>query len=226
MTKSILTVFAGAALVAGTILAEEGGADPKAGFKKYAEMGAGVYNQKTESVNGKNVFKSCIIVGEARFSTALGVRKGLSVARRNAKLSAEATFISWMKTHVSSVSSSGDETVYELTGKNGEDNPSENAASAETSSQQITSAAQGAIRGMQKEYEWRDSESNMLYVVYAWKPDFAELTTQVEQAMEPAPAQQTKTPKGKTSSSEGKKDGETKTFEDKELIAPGAEEFF
>lgn len=224
MNKSIITMISGTVLAVGTIFAQEGGEDQNAKMKAYAEMGAGVQNVKTETVNGKNVFKSCIIVGEARFSTALGIGKGLSVARRNAKLKAEAEFVSWLKTHTSAVRSNGDETVMELSGKDGED-VAETAASTETSSEQITSAAQGAIRGMQKIGEYRDSELKMLYVIYAWKPGFAELTTQVEQAMEPTPAQQTKPPKGKTSSPEDKNDGEKKPFEEKVLVAPDAAEF-
>ena len=97
------------------------------------------------------------------------------------------------------------------------------AASTETSTEQITSAAQGAIRGMQKIGEYRDSEQKMLYVIYAWKPGLAELATQVEEGMEPA--KQEKTQKDKSSSAKGAKDAEKKPFEDKVLVAPEADEF-
>lgn len=223
MNKSILTLIAGATMVAGTILAQDGGGDANAKMRAYAEMGAGVQVPKTENVNGKNVLKHCIIVGEARFSTALGVGKGLSIARRNAKLSAEAAFVSWMKTHVSSVSSYGDETVFELAGKDG-DEVAETGSSSETSSQQINSAAEGAIRGMQKIGEWRDPENKMLYVIFAWKPGFAEIAAGVERDMEPPPSEKI-SPREPSPDAKDARGGKGKPFEEKVLIAPGAEEF-
>lgn len=225
MNKSILTVIAGAAMLTTQALFAQDGEDAQsAKMKAYAEMGAGVQMPKTEKVNGKNVFKHCIIVGEARFSTALGVGKGLSVARRNAKLKAEAEFVSWMKTHVSAVRSNGDETVMELSGKDGE-LESETGTSTETSSEQITSAAQGAIRGMQKIGEWRDSENKMLYVIYAWKPDFAEMAAEVERGMEPPQPSQKQSAEKTQVRKEEAEDDKKAPFREKVLVAPGAEEF-
>lgn len=227
MNKSILTAIAGAAILTTHALFAQDGEDAQnAKMKAYAEMGAGVQNVKTESVNGKNVFKSCIIVGEARFSTVFGVSKGLSIARRNAKLKAEAEFVSWMKTHVSAVATHGEETVIELSSKDGDDkSQSESGNSTQTDTEQITSAAQGAIRGMQKIGEWRDPENKTLYVVYAWKPGLAEIATEVERGMEP-PKQSQKTSSEKVPVSKDGAEGDKKPpFKEKVLVAPGAEEF-
>ena len=69
-------------------------------IKQLAELGPGIHKVKQDE---RKALKSCVVVGQARISTALGQAKGLEVARRNARLSAEKEFVKWVRTNVASV---------------------------------------------------------------------------------------------------------------------------
>ena len=186
-------------------------------IKELAELGPGVHKvKKTEN----NVFKSCVVVGQARISTVLGISKGLETARRNAKLKAEAEFVSWLKTHTASVRSLGDETEFTLKGDG--DKESETGTSSETSTETITSSAQGAVRGLTLIGSSQDSETKMLTQVYAWKPDYARIVDQVESAMKPEVKVST-TPAAKKESEKSKT--QNKGIKSKTVVSPEAKEF-
>ncbi|MBO5904951.1 MAG: hypothetical protein J6Q84_00875 [Kiritimatiellae bacterium] len=181
-----------------------------------AELGSGVHKVKTDD---NNVFKSCVVVGQSRISTVLGSSKGLEVARRNAKLKAEAEFVSWLKTHTSSVRSSGDETEFTLKGDG--NNKSESGTSSETSTESITSSAQGAVRGLTLIGSHHDPETKMLTQVYAWKPDYARIADQIEDAMKPVdiPARE---PAANNASNQP---NQSKGLKKKTIVSPEAAEF-
>ena len=72
-----------------------------------ANLCPGVHDIKKD--NGQ--LKSLKVVGSARISTALGAAKGLEVAQSRAQLSAQQQFVEWIKANVSSIRSSGSETI-------------------------------------------------------------------------------------------------------------------
>lgn len=128
-----------------------------------AELGPGVHKIKSDDYGR---LESCIVVGQARISTVLGVSKGLLVARRNAKLSAEKEYVKWMKTHVKAVEKSGDETLFIL--ENAGEGLLETGKSIETNEETIEVEAQGAVRGLQVLGVHQDGETKLLSVVLGW----------------------------------------------------------
>lgn len=194
----ILTAFAGIALLAApTVWAEDGEEEaeeeaeeevekPKENeWKKYGEMGAGVYNIKLAEDGS---MKSCIIVGQARISKALGKAKGLMNAKKAAKTNAEGEFISFLKSHVSNVRQSGDTTEIHITGIDENGDPIEDAKSTETTSQITTSQAQGQLRGMQLIAFDQNAEDETLTQIYGWKPALAAASAGAAGAMNTADA--------------------------------------
>ena len=227
MTVSVMKIIIGAVLMlaAHSGMAENVFGVPAQGdtvktqdsMQELAELGPGVHRvKKTEN----NVFKSCVVVGQARISTVLGKSKGLATARRNAKLKAESEFVSWLKTNTASVRSSGDETEFTLKGEG--TSTAESGKSTETSVETIISSAQGAIRGLSLIGSHHDSETSTLTLIYAWKPDFAKLTDQVETAMEPNRQEHSGANRKKGNGAHRKTASPVKT---KTVVAPGAEEF-
>jgi len=230
--KKIMTLAA-CTLVASAAFAEEKDATPENqvaqnaaqeqataqdSIKELAELGPGVHKvKKTEN----NVFKSCVVVGEARISTVLGMSKGLATARRNARLKAESEFVSWLKTNTSSVRSFGDETEFTLKGD--DEKNTETGASTETNTETITSSAQGAVRGLTLIGSTQDPETKMLMQVYAWKPDYARIADQVESAMKPAPVSAPAA--GDKKEKPEKPNAQPSTIKAKTVVAPEAKEF-
>lgn len=197
--------------------AQENAAKTQDSIQELAELGPGVHRVKKTA---NNVFKSCVVVGQARISTVLGKSKGLEIAHRRAELQAESKFVSWLKTHASSVRSRGDEADFILKGDR--NNQSEDGAATEVSSESITSSAQGAIRGLSLIGSHRDLETSTLTLVYAWKPDFAKLADQVESAMEPNQKKQSRANRKNVKRAHDKIAPPMKT---KTVVAPEAEEF-
>lgn len=186
-------------------------------IKELAELGPGVHKvKKTDN----NVFRSCVVVGQSRISTVLGISKGLETARRNAKLKAEAEFVSWLKTHTSSVRSLGDATEFTLKGDG--DKESELGTSSETSTESITSSAQAAVRGLTLIGSSQDPETKTLTQVYAWKPDYARIVDQVEAAMKHEEKPST-TPDAKIEAEKSK--SRNQGIKAKMVVSPEAKEF-
>ncbi len=70
---------------------------------KLAALGPGVHKiQKGK----KGQITSCVVVGQARISTALGKAKGLELARDKANLDCSAQFVKWLKEEASVYQSS------------------------------------------------------------------------------------------------------------------------
>ena len=233
--KKIMTLAA-CTLVASATFAEENVAAPENqaaqnaaqeqsaaqdSIKELAELGPGVHKVKTAD---GNVFKSCVVVGQARISTVLGASKGLATARRNAKLSAEAAFVDWLKTKTSSVRSRGDETEFKLKGDG--ETQTEAGASTETSTETITSCAQGAVRGLTLIGSRRDPETKMLTQVYAWKPGYARIADQIESAMKPEPsAASASAPATRGKANADAPKTQSSPIKEKTVVAPEAKEF-
>ena len=193
--------------------------DTNSTIRALADLGPGVHKVKTSP---NNTFQSCVVVGQARISTVLGASKGIMTARRNAKLSAESEFVSWLKTNTSSVRTSGDATEFTLKGDGTQ--TSETASSEETSTETITSAAQGAIRGLTLIGSFQDAETKVLTLVFAWKPSVADATRQVGDAMsdKTAPAESPSAPA--PSPAEGEKSVQP-GLSTKVAVTPEAAEF-
>lgn len=214
----ILVIHVGMAENASVTFAQGDAVKTQDSIQQLAELGPGVHKVK-KGVN--NVFKSCVVVGQARVSTVLGMSKGLATARRNAKLKAESEFVSWLKTNTASVRSSGDETEFTL--KSEGTSTSESGQSTETEVETITSSAQGAIRGLSLIGSHHDAKTAMLTLVYAWKPDFVKFADQVETAMEPNRKEQSGANRKEEGNGAPRKT--TPSIKTKTVVAPGAEEF-
>lgn len=155
-------------------------AQPQDSVKVMADLGKGVHKvKKTEDGH----FRSCVVVGQARISTVLGPAKGMMTAQRNAKLDAESAFVAWLKSHTKSIEQSGDKTEFVLKGD--EEGHSETASSTETNSSLVQTSAEGAIRGLS--LIGKEVSGEILTLVYAWKPDYAEITREVAAEMNKEP---------------------------------------
>jgi hypothetical protein len=115
--------------------------DPR--IARWAALGPGVHDVKKNASGG---MQSCIVVGQARISTAFGVARGRMDAQRNARLSAEAEFVRWLQSNVQAVIASGNEQVLVLESAGGQ--RTETGRAVETNSEEIRTAAEGAVRGL------------------------------------------------------------------------------
>lgn len=201
MNKHIAFAFAGATLLVAPVFAQEASpaatsvpaqapaetpaiapaaVQPGDSVQNLAALGKGVHKvKKTEDGH----FRSCVVVGQARISTTLGAAKGMMTAQRNAKLDAESAFVTWLKANTKSVEQSGDKTEFVLKGD--ETGRSETGSSTETSSSLVQTSAEGAIRGLS--LIGKDVSGEILTLVYGWKPDYAEITREVEAEMNKEP---------------------------------------
>lgn len=144
------------------------------GVENLAALGDGCHNIKKE--NGR--LKSMKIVGSARISSALGTTKGLQIARQRAKLAAQQEFIEWIKTNVTGMRSSEDETVLQL--ESGSDGPTESGKSLETDKRTIASQAEGLVRGLT--LIGKKQEGETLTLVFGWSSKNTDLARQAEAA--------------------------------------------
>ena len=137
-------------------------------IKQLAMLGPGVHKIKKNESSG--ALLSCVVVGQARISTVLGLSEGLIDARRNAKQNAEAEFVKWVKTNVKVVETNGKERILKLEGTG--DQRNETGKSIQTDTVSISSAAQGAVRGLQVVgYDQQEGTGeSMLTVVLGWSP--------------------------------------------------------
>lgn len=154
-------------------------------MKELVADGSGVKKTKYDE---NNTLTSCVIVGCARISMALGKAKGLIDARKQAKLNAEAEFVGWIKKNVTDINQNCEMTTRVITGADAEGNSIESGVSTNTSSQVTTSKAQGQLRGMRLLGSYQDSEEQMMYMIYAWKPAYAAAAAGVAGAMNTADA--------------------------------------
>ena len=137
-------------------------------IKQLANLGPGVHKVKTDETTG--ALKSCVVVGQARITTVLGLNKGLMTARRDARLSAENEFVKWVETNSQGVQGKGDEQTILIQGAGNQ--RSESGKSIETSAEALSSAAHGAIRGFEVVgYDQTGGEGDgILTAVFGWSP--------------------------------------------------------
>lgn len=222
--KSAIAVAVCGAIAASAFAQEA--ASGTSSVKELADLGAGVHKVKLAEDGS---MKSCVIVGQARISMALGASKGILTARKVAKQSAEAAFVNWLKTQVSDVRTNGDETLFHLKGSvsgDGESQTYEDAESTEINAQVTTSVSQGALRGMTLIGADQDAAAGILTQVYAWKPAFAAASAGVAGAMNtPDAAPGIPAPTGTERKAPAAVPGLNKGYESKTTLAPGAEEF-
>lgn len=145
---------------------------PEQVVKRLAELGTGVHEVKVE--NGQ--LKSLKVVGQDRISTVLGAAKGLQTAQKRASLKANAAFIEWMKSNVTSISALGDETI--ITMKGDGENLTEEGKTGETTSEGIVQAATGLVRGLT--LVAKDQTADKLTLVYSWSPQKANLAKEAQ----------------------------------------------
>jgi len=148
-----------------------------------ANLGPGVHDIKKD--NGQ--LKSLKVVGLARISTALGAAKGVEVAQSRAQLSAQQQFVEWIKANVSSIRSSGSETIISL--ESGPDGPTESGKGVETDKNSVTSQAQGLVRGLTLIGKKQDAENQTLFLVYGWSAANTDLSRQAQAANEKSPGE-------------------------------------
>ena len=151
-------------LLCGNSTAQE---TPEQIVKRIAELGTGVHEVKSE--NGQ--LKSLKVVGQDRISTVLGAAKGLQTAQKRATLKANAAFIEWMKSNVTSVSALEDETIVTLAGDG--ENVTEQGKATETNKEAVVQAATGFVRGLT--LVAKDQTTDTLTLVYSWSPEKANL---------------------------------------------------
>ncbi len=215
-----------AATFCGAIVASVFAQDAKSSVKEFADMGAGVHKVKLADDGS---MKSCIIVGQARISMALGASKGILTARKVAKQNAEAAFVNWLKTQVSDVRTNGEETRFHLKGSvsgDGEAQTYEDAESTEVNVQVTTSVSQGALRGMTLLGADQDASTGILTQVYAWKPAYAAASAGVAGAMNtPEAAPGKPAPAGNGTGAGASGSSSAKGYESKTAVSTDLDEF-
>lgn len=152
---------------------EDDGPSIEEQMAKIAELGPGVYNLQK---NKMGRITACVVVGQARISTALGKAKGMEMARDKANLACSSEFVKWLKEEVSVYLSNDDETVILMEGEEAGDDESlkESAKSVEKSSKKMDSLSKGLVRGLQMLHKQVDGDGKSYTVVKGWKADTAE----------------------------------------------------
>jgi hypothetical protein len=144
------------------------------GVEALAALGDGCHDIKKD--NGR--LKSMKVVGSARISSALGTTKGLQIARQRAKLAAQKEFIEWIKTKVTAVGFSEEESVLQL--ESGNDGPTESGKGLETDKRKIASQAEELVRGLT--LIGKKQEGETLTLVFGWSAKNTDLARQAEAA--------------------------------------------
>lgn len=131
-------------------------------------LGPGVHNIQKDK---KGHITACIVVGQARISTALGKAKGIENARDKANLACSAEFVKWLKEEVTVYQSNDEETVTLLEGseEGEEESLKESAKSVEKSSKKMESLSKGLVRGLQVLHKDVNAEDKTLTIVKGWK---------------------------------------------------------
>lgn len=140
---------------------------------KIAALGPGVHSIQKDK---KGRITACVVVGQARISTALGKAKGMENARDKANLACSAEFIKWLKEEVNVYQSNDEETVILLEGsEEGEDESlKESAISVDKSSKKMESLSKGLVRGLQVLHKEVDGDGKTYTVVKGWSADTAD----------------------------------------------------
>lgn len=148
-----------------TSIAQESNSDIVA---RLAALGDGVHEIKK---NDDGTLKSLKVVGSSRISTVLGKAKGLQRAQKKASMKANAAFVEWIKSEVTSISEESDETILTLQGDG--ENVKEQGKATEMSKEVIAKKAQGLVRGLT--LVAKDQTEDMMTLVYLWSPKKANM---------------------------------------------------
>lgn len=142
---------------------------------KLVELGSGVHKIQK---NSKGLITSCVVVGQARISTALGKAKGLELARDKANIVCSAEFVKWLKEEVRVYQFNDEETVILLEGneKGDADSLKESGKAVEKSSKQMESVSSGLVRGLHLLHKKVDASGKTYTVIRGWKADTADGT--------------------------------------------------
>lgn len=142
-------------------------------MSKIAKLEAGVHSIQKDK---KGHITSCIVVGHARISTALGKSKGMELAKNKANLDCSAQFVKWLKEEITISESSDDESIILMEGEEGGDEESlkESGKSIEKSNKRIESMSKGLVRGLQMLHKEVDGDGKTYTVVKGYKADTAE----------------------------------------------------
>jgi hypothetical protein len=140
---------------------------------KIARLGPGVHAIKKDQ---KGRIVSCVVVGQARISTALGKAKGIELARDKANLAASAEFVKWLKEEVKVYQTADEEAVIILEGSEGGEGDTlvESGKAIEKTSTRMESVSQGLVRGLQILHKEVDGDGKTYTVVKGWKADTAD----------------------------------------------------
>lgn len=148
-------------------------------IKALANLGPGVHKIKRDD---EGALKSCVVVGQARISTALGLTKGVQTARTGARLNAEKEFVKWFKTNVRAIEYSGNQQIVML--QSDGQTLTETGKAAETSAEAIVAASSGAIRGLTVLGVEEGGTAQTLTTVLGWTPENAAMSADAQRVNE------------------------------------------
>ena len=141
-----------------------------------ADLGPGVHKVKRGDVGE---LLSCVVVGQARISKALGLTNGQQIARSTARLNAEKEFIKWFETYVTAIEYSANQQIIML--ESDGETLKEAGKATESSGEVITSAAASAVRGLSVIGIREDGQRQQLTIVLGWKPENAAAAAQAKE---------------------------------------------
>jgi len=148
---------------------------PADAIKQLADLGPGVHKVKKDD-GGR--LQSCVIVGQSRISTILGTAKGLEVAKKRARMNAQAEFVRWMKTAVAAVQLMSDSSMVVLKGN--DKTLSESGKAVELTSDNVSTLSEGVLRGLTIIGVHQDGKTETMTVVYGWTPKYAALAEEAK----------------------------------------------
>ncbi len=180
---------------------------------KIASLGPGVQSIQKDK---KGRIKSCLVVGTARISTALGKAKGLELARDKATLACSTEFVKWLKEDVSVYQSNDGETVTLLEGNEGagDDSLKESAKYVEKNDKKMESIAKGIVRGLHTLHKAVDGDGKTYTVIKGWKADTAEGVKKI--------AADSASDEPESKATKGSKDGSVAKKADKDIDSESA----
>lgn len=189
-------------------------------LSRIAQLGPGVYSLKTDN---KGRIQSCVIVGQCRISTVLGIPKGLQDARTKARLACEEEFVKWLYTKVDVHQKSENETILFLEGseENDKETLKESGKSVEKNSKRLESVAGGFVRGLQVLHVEIVEKEKSYILVMGWD---AETARKIEKIGEQNPGGKKDSSGGSTEQKDGGKKLD-KTITDKKLTSTDAKKF-
>ena len=203
---------------------DEGGSDVAKKMKRIAALGPGVHEVQKDK---KGQITSCIIVGQARISTALGKAKGIELARDKANLDCSAQFVKWLKEEVSVYQSNEDESIILMEGSEEKENDSlkESAKSVEKSSKKMESVSKGAVRGLQMLHKETDGNGKTYTVVKGFKASNLDALKKLSEDLKSDEPSSKKNGGSESGSAESKKKKNDKEIEDDSATAGDAGDF-